>query len=68
VVVGRMGDEALGVAEIVGDAHEPQRIEETERRRLVARDLEGDQRGAAAHLLGDRRGLRMVGPPRIDQP
>jgi hypothetical protein len=62
-----MGDEALGVAEVVGDAHELERIEEPERGRLPVRELEGDERRAAAHLLRCGRGLRMVRPTRIDQ-
>src|SRR5213595_565242 len=40
---GRMGDEALGVAEIVGNPRDLQRVEATERRRLAAFDLEADQ-------------------------
>src|ERR1700756_4179577 len=50
----RMGDEALGIAEIVGDARELERIEAAERARLAALDLEADQRRAAAHLLPDQ--------------
>src|SRR5689334_14378156 len=65
---GRMSYETLGVAELVGDAHELERIEEAERRLLVAVDLEAHQRRAAAHLLLDGRGLRMIAAPRIDGP
>ena len=36
-----MRDQALGVAEVVGDADQLQRIEEAEGRRLAALDLEG---------------------------
>src|ERR1700753_3613129 len=57
---GRMGDEALGVAEIVGNLGEPQAVERTERGGLAALDLEADQGRARAHLLLDGRGLRMV--------
>ena len=64
----RMGDQALGVAEIVGDAHQLERVLERERALLAARHLERDQRRAAAHLLLHDRGLRMVRPARIDQP
>ena len=64
----RMGDQALGVAEIVGDTHELERILEAECGVLAAVDLEGDERRAAAHLLGDDRRLRMVRPAGIDQP
>src|SRR3989442_15117043 len=45
----RMGDEALGVAEIVRDARDPQRVEAAERGLLAALDLEADQRRAGAH-------------------
>src|SRR5262249_54126712 len=41
---GGMGDEALGVAEIVGDARELEFVERAERCRLAALDLEADQR------------------------
>src|ERR1700751_4720555 len=63
----RMRDQALGVAEIVADADELERVLETERRLLAALDLERDQGRAAAHLLLHHRGLRMIGPARIDQ-
>src|SRR2546430_3035007 len=46
-----MGDEALGVAEIVRDARDPQRVEAAERGLLAALDLEADQRRTGAHLL-----------------
>ena len=36
--------------------------------RLAALDLEGAQRRPTLHLLRHNRGLRMVGPSRIDQP
>ena len=62
-----MRDQALGVAEIIADADEPERVLETERRLLAALDLEGDQRRAAAHLLLHDRRLRMIGPAGIDQ-
>jgi hypothetical protein len=39
----RMGDEALGVAEIVGDPRDLQRVEAAERAGLAALDLEADQ-------------------------
>ena len=39
----RMGDQALGVAEIVGDAHELERVLEAERAGLAALDLERHQ-------------------------
>ena len=64
----RMGDQALGVAEIVGDAHELERVLERKRALLAAGHLERHERRAAAHLLGDDRGLRMVRPAGIDQP
>src|SRR6202035_3335856 len=39
-----MGDETLGVAEIVGNPRDFQRVEGAERRRLAALDLETNQR------------------------
>src|SRR5262249_4602385 len=63
----RMGDQALGVAEIVADAHELERVLEAERCGLAPLDLEGDQRRAPMHLPTHDLGLRMVRPARIDQ-
>src|SRR6185312_2505739 len=63
-----MGDEALGVAEIVGDARDPQRVEAAERGLLAALDLEADQRRAGAHLLLHQLSLRVIGAAGIDQP
>src|SRR5215471_21350504 len=57
---GGMRDQALGVAQIVADAHELERVLEAERRRFAALDLEGDQRRARTHLAQRDRGLRMV--------
>src|ERR1700726_172313 len=65
---GRMGDEALGVAEIVGNPRDFERIETPERTRLAALDLESDQRRSGAHLLFHQCGLRMIGAAGIDQP
>src|SRR5258707_14329257 len=65
---GGMGDEALGVAEIVGNPRYLQRVEAAERGRLAALDLEADQRRSAAHLLLDQGGLWMIGAAGIDQP
>ncbi len=62
-----MGDQALGVAQIVADAHELERVLETERRRFAALDLEGHQRRARAHLPERDRGLGMIGAARIDE-
>src|ERR1700722_8187146 len=64
----RMRDEALGVAEIVGDARELQSVECAECACLAALDLEADQRRSGAHLLLYERSLRMVVAARIDQP
>ena len=61
-------DQALGVAEIVGDADELQGIEEAEGALLAALDLERAQRRSRLHLPGDDVGLRMVGAAGIDQP
>src|SRR5258708_39834404 len=64
---GGMGDEALGVAEIVGNPRYLQRVEAAERTRLAALDLEADQRRAAAHLLLHQCRLWMIRSPGIDQ-
>src|SRR3954470_20845688 len=63
-----MGDETLGVAEIVRDLRELELVEHAERRRLATLDLEADQRRAAAHLLLHQRGLRMIGAAGKHQP
>src|SRR6185437_6418766 len=47
----RMGDEGLGVAEIVGDPRQLERVEAAERGSLAAPDFESDQRRSVAHLL-----------------
>src|ERR1700730_1817537 len=65
---GRMGDEALGVAEIVRNPRDLQRVETTERHRLTAFDLEADQRRSGAHLLLHQGGLWVIGAAGIDQP
>src|SRR3546814_21178322 len=46
----RMGDEALGVAEIVGDVDKAKRVHHATRARLSAGHLEGPTRAAALHL------------------
>ena len=49
-LVGRrrgMGQQALGVAEIVGNADDRERVGHCERAGLAALDLEGDERAAA---------------------
>ena len=56
----RMRDQAFGVAEIVGDADQLQRVEKAERAFLAAFDFERAQRRAGPHLLCDDVGLRMV--------
>src|SRR5437762_301691 len=57
----RVGDEALGIAEIVGNPRQLQRVEAAERAGLAAFHLKADQRRARAHLLLHQRRLRMVG-------
>src|SRR5580692_8624224 len=64
---GRVRDQALGVAEIVADAYQLERVLEAEGAGLAALDLERHQGRAAPHLLERHRGLRMVGAARIDQ-
>ncbi len=61
-----MRDQALGVAEIVGNRDDLERILQRKRRVLAALQLEADQRRAAGHLLGDDVGLRMVLAAGID--
>src|SRR5262249_37112675 len=63
----RMGDQALGVAEIVADANELERVLEAEGCGLAPLDLERDQRRAPMHLPAHNLGLRMVRPAWIDQ-
>src|SRR3981081_1181724 len=65
---GGMGDEAFGVAEVVGNQRKLQRVEKTERRRLAALDLKGDKGRSGAHLLLRQRGLRVIGAGWINQP
>src|SRR5437588_4304896 len=65
---GGVGHEALGVAEIVRDTRDLQRVEAAERAGLAALDLEADQRRARAHLLLGERCLRMIGAAGIDKP
>src|SRR5262245_3906483 len=63
----RVRDQALGIAEIVADAHEPERVLEAERGLLTALDVERHQRRARSHLPSGDLGLRMVRPARIDE-
>src|SRR5258707_14327772 len=65
---GGMGDEALCVAEIVGNPRYLQRVEAAERRRLAPLYLETDQRRAGAHPLLDQWGPRMVGAAGVNPP
>src|SRR5262245_22191662 len=65
---GGMGDEALGVAEIVGDARDLEPVEAAECAGLAALDLEADQRRSRPHLLLHGGRLRMIGTAGIDQP
>src|SRR6185437_6180027 len=58
----RMGDDALGVAEIVGDPCELQRVEAAEGAGLAALHFKPDKRRSGAHLLLDQCSLRMIGP------
>src|ERR1700729_957915 len=61
-------DQALGIAEIVGDACKLQSVERAECARLAALDLEADQRRSGAHLLLHQSGLWMIVAAGIDQP
>ena len=55
VVVRRVRDEALGVAQVVGDLDQPQRVEAAEGAGLAAFDFERDHLAAARHLLFGER-------------
>src|SRR5215472_13238799 len=55
-----MSDEALGVAEIVGNLDDAQRILEAERASFSARNNESDQIAAAGHLAAREGVLRMA--------
>ena len=61
-----MRDEALGVAEVVRDLDEAQRVLEAEGAGLAALDLEGDHLAAARHLPLGECGLRMVGAAGVE--
>src|SRR5258708_21711657 len=61
----RMADQALGVAEIVRDVDDLERVEKAEGGVLAAGDAEGDEGTAALHLARGERGLRMAGKARI---
>ena len=63
---GGMGGEAFGVAEIVADLEDLQRVQDAKGRRLVALDLERDHRAAARHLALGQRVLRMIGAAGIE--
>src|SRR5580704_6205986 len=62
-----MGDKALGIAKIVGDAYQFKRIEKPKCSGLSAGDLEGNERRAAAHLFARNLRLRMIRAAGIDQ-
>src|SRR5690606_32971680 len=63
---GRMGDQALGIAQIVGNLDDLQSIAEIERRLLAAFDVKTDQRGTAGHLPCNDIRLRMILAPRVN--
>src|ERR1051325_9432173 len=62
-----MRDEAFGVAEIVRDAHEPERVLKAECAFLAACDLERDECRTAAHLLFHNGSLRVIVASWIDR-
>ena len=62
----RVGDEALGVAEIVRDADDRERVGDPERSRLAAGNLEREHRAASLHLPPCERRLRVIGAARIE--
>ena len=61
-----MGHQAFGVAQIVGDVDQLERIGEAERRFLAAFDLERHHAAAAVHLGAGQIVLRMIGAERIE--
>src|SRR5690606_38165971 len=63
---GRMGDQALGIAQIVGNLDDFQSVAEIECRLLVAFDVKTDQRGTAGHLPCNDICLRMILAPRVN--
>ena len=63
-----MGDQALCITEIIADAHQLESVLKTKGGGLAALDLEGKQRGTAAHLPLRNVCLRVVGTAGIDQP
>lgn len=63
---GWVGYEALCVTQIVGDARDPQCIEEAERLRFAAVDVKGDDLAAAGHLLSRNCMLRVVVAERVE--
>src|SRR6266436_8877052 len=62
-----MGDQALGIAEIVADADDLERVLEPERGGLASFDLEGHKGRAPTHLPAHDLRLRMVRSAGIDQ-
>ena len=62
---GGVGDEALGVAQVVGDVDEPERVDEAEGRVAPARHVEGDDAAAGAHLDAGQLVLGVAGQSRI---
>ncbi len=61
----RMADQALGVAQIVRDIDQRQRIGDPERRVLAAFDLEGHQIAETRHLALRQLSLGMTGQARV---
>src|SRR5438128_295497 len=62
----RVGDQALRVAEIVGNVDDFQRIGEGEGRRLTADDIECDQCSAAGHLPARQLDLGVIGAEGVE--
>src|SRR6185436_12461723 len=62
----RVRDEALGVAEIVGDLEDLERVHETEGVTLPTLHLESDHGTAASHLPLGELSLRMIVAPWIE--
>ncbi|CCC96685.1 protein of unknown function [Azospirillum baldaniorum] len=63
-----VGDQALGVAQVVGDHHHPQVVQGAEGLFLAALQEDRQHGAAAGHLAADEVVLRVAGQTRIEHP
>ena len=61
-----MGDQAFGIAQIVGQPHQPQGVLKGKGRFLATLHFKCHQRRASGHLAGNDVGLRVIGAARIN--